>query len=106
KRATGACREIVPFELSWLTWTFGPIALVTGMRDKLSSLDADIDDAYQILLRFRSGLLGHLLVDVIARTLVRTLRLCSEIATLEWDASSRAVRVFRAERKAWEVIDE
>jgi predicted dehydrogenase len=106
RRATGACREIVPFELSWLTWIFGPVDLVTGMRGKLSSLDVDIDDAYQVLLRFRSGLLGHLLVDVISRAPVRSFRLSSDQATIEWDAVAKKVRFFRASTQEWEVIPE
>ena len=106
RRETGACREIVPFELSWLTWVLGPISVITGMRDKLSTLDADIDDTYQVLLKFRSGLLGHLLVDVIARAPVRSLRLCSEHATIEWDGAKGKVRLFRASTQAWEDIPE
>ncbi len=106
RRITGACREIVPFELSWLTWVLGPVETVSGLRAKLSALDIDIEDAYQVLLKFRSGLLGHLLVDIIARTPVRCFRLCSELATVEWDATARRVRLFRAGAKDWEDIPE
>ena len=106
KRSTGACREIVPFELSWLTWLLGPIDNVAGMKGKLSKLDVDIDDAYQMLLQFRAGTLGHLLVDVIARYPTRVFRLCSEQATLEWDAMAKQVRLFRANTQHWETIPE
>jgi len=106
RRATGACREIVPFELSWLTWVLGPIETVSGMRAKLSTLDVDIDDAYQLLIKFRSGLLGHLLVDVIARAPVRSFRLCSESATIEWDGTASLMRVFHAGAKDWEHVPE
>jgi predicted dehydrogenase len=106
KRATGACREIVPFELSWLTWLLGPVEAVSGMRGKLSSLDVDIDDAYQTLLKFKSGVLGHLLVDVIARYPARVFRLCSDLATVEWDAMAKQVRLFRASTQQWEVVPE
>lgn len=102
RRATGACREILPFELSWLTWLLGPVLAAQGMRAKLSTLDADIDDAYQVLLRFEGGLLGHLLVDVIARAPVRLFRLVSQQATLEWDAAARQVRLYRASLGTWE----
>ena len=106
KRATGACREIVPFELSWLTWLLGPVEAVSGMRGKLSSLEVDIDDAYQTLLKFKSGVLGHLLVDVIARYPTRVFRLCSDQATLEWDAMAKQVRWFHANTQQWEVVPE
>ncbi len=106
KRETGGCREIVPFELSWLTWLLGPVEAVAGMRGKLSTLDAPIDDAYQLLLKFRSGAVGHLLVDVIARAPVRAFRLLSEQTTVEWDAMARQVRVYRAATQKWEAIPE
>jgi predicted dehydrogenase len=106
KKITGACREIVPFELSWLVWLLGPIEVATSMRGKLTTLDTDIDDAYQVLMKFQSGLLGHLLVDVISRAPVRSFRLSSEQATIEWDAIVKQVRLFRAGAKDWEVIPE
>ena len=72
----------------------------------LKNLDVDIDDAYQVLLKFESGALGHLLVDVIARSPVRYFRLCSERATIEWDATgTKQVRIFRAGGD-WEIIPE
>lgn len=101
KRETGACREIVPFELTWLTWILGPIQRVTAMRNKLSTLDCDIDDAYHVLCQFENGMLGHVLVDVIARYPVRHLRLCSENGTIEWDYMQKQVRHYDAASQQW-----
>ena len=36
RRETGACREIVPFELAWLTWVLGPIQAVSCFKGKLT----------------------------------------------------------------------
>lgn len=106
KRATGACREIVPFELSWLTWLFGGVVRCVGMKAKLSTLDVDIDDAYQVLLEHQGGLRGHLLVDVIARAPVRNFRVMGEGGTLEWDAVARQLRRFDVQSGAWAVETE
>ena len=106
KPETGACREIVPFELSWLTWAFGRVAAITAMRGKVSSLEADIDDAYQLLLRFESGVMGHLLVDVVARAPVRSFRLCGAEGTLEWDGTARRLGIYDAGEKQWREIGE
>lgn len=104
KRATGACREIVPFELAWLTDIFGPVTGLACMKDKLSDLDADIDDVYQLLLR-HDGLLGHLLVDVVARPAVRVFRLNGTEGTVEWDHGANTVRVWGAQIGRWDAID-
>jgi len=101
RRATGACREIVPFELVWLTDVLGPIRSVTAFRGKLSDLETDIDDVYQCLLEFVSGVRGVLQVDVLARAPVRHFRLLGSHGTVEWDAVARDVRVYTAATREW-----
>ena len=106
KRETGACREIAPFELLWLTWLVGEVELVTGLRGKLSDLDADIDDVYHLLVRCRSGITGHVLVDVVARSALRSLRLLGTDGTIEWSLGEKAVRVYDARSKEWATHEE
>lgn len=101
RRETGACREIVPFELVWLTWALGEVTLVSCFKGKLSGLDADIDDVYQLLLGFQGGTLGHMLVDVIARVPYRVLKLISDEGVISWDWREKCVRIFRADGE-WE----
>ena len=101
KRETGACREIVPFELTWLTWVMGSVQQVSCFKDKLTKLDANIDDAYHLLLRFQNRALGHLLVDVIARAPYRTCRFLGEEGVIEWLWNDKIVRVFSAREKQW-----
>jgi predicted dehydrogenase len=101
KRATGACREIVPFELTWLTWLTGDIAKVAAMRAKVSDLACDIDDIYQILVCSRGGVYGHLMVDVLARFPVRSLRLVAQKGTIEWVADTKVVKVYSADTGEW-----
>ncbi len=67
KRKTGAAREIVPFELIWLTYLFSEIKSVYGDMAKVSNLKADIDDVYQILIEFRNGVKCILVIDVFSK---------------------------------------
>lgn len=101
KRETGACREIVPFELTWVNWVMGNVTQVTAMKGKLSDLDCDIDDAYHLLMRYENGAIGHLLVDVLARAAVRNCRFIGTTGTLEWVASEKLVRHYDTETKSW-----
>jgi len=102
KRETGACREIVPFELVWLTWVLGGVERVACLKGKVSSLEADIDDVYQLLLQFAGGALGHLLVDVVARTPVRVCRILGERGSILWDWNTYCVRVYDAPKNTWQ----
>jgi predicted dehydrogenase len=101
KHDTGGCREMVPFELSWITWLLGPVDTVSCMKAKLSGLEADIDDIYQLLMRFKSGTLGCMQVDVISRVAFRYFKLISEQGVVLWDWEKRMVRVFSAVNREW-----
>jgi predicted dehydrogenase len=100
KRETGAGREIVPFELVWLTWVFGGIDVISCLKGKLSKLDVDIDDAYQIIMKFKNGILGHMLVDVISRVAYRTFRLLGEEGVIEWNWGD-CIKVYTVKDKKW-----
>lgn len=101
RRPTGGCREIVPFELTWLTKAFGAVRSVQAYKGKLSDLDADIDDVYQAILEFQSGVVGCLQVDVIARAPVRHFHLLGAEGNIEWDIIRREVRVYSAKDSRW-----
>lgn len=107
RRATGACREIVPFELTWVNWLLGePITRVAAMKGKLSALDCDIDDVYHLLVAHRSGAIGHVQVDVLARAPVRHIRIIGESGTLEWSITEKALRLYEVSTKKWTTFQE
>ncbi len=65
KKKTGACREIVPFELEWLVWCFGKVRTLKSII-KNTTLFGEIDDIYEILIEFESGTIGHVRIDIIS----------------------------------------
>lgn len=103
RRETGAAREIVPFELNWLTYLFGAVAELNCFRAKLSRLDADIDDIYSTILVFESGVQGSMVIDAISRPGIRRARIIGEEGTLEWSWAERRVLEFQARSGEWVV---
>lgn len=101
KRETGGCREIVPFELVWLTDVFGDVKAITAQVGKVSDLPCDIDDIYQLQIKHASGVLGSLTVDVLAQPAVRHMRTLGSEGTIEWEASKNVVRLYRADQGQW-----
>jgi len=101
RKETGGCREIVPFELAWLNWIFGDVDEVAGFRDKTISLDADIDDTYAQILKYKSGTIGTLIVDVVSRSAVRNLIVNGEIGQLRWDWNEKVLKHYCAKEKKW-----
>ena len=101
RRETSAVREVVPYELNWLTYLFGPVIELNCLCAKVSQLDADIDDIYSAVLRFDSNVQGSLIVDVISRPAIRHARIMGEEGTFEWDWNGRCLREWRAADGAW-----
>lgn len=106
KKETSATREMVPFELEWLTWIFGDIKKVSCIKNKVSNLKVDIEDVYQLIFQFKNGIIGNLLVEVISRTPTRILRVVGEKGTIEWNWMEDIVRVYNADTKEWEEFKE
>lgn len=109
KRQTGACRDIVAFELDFITSFFGQVRTVSCFKDKLSHLECDIDDVYQINLRFDRGIMGSLLVNVIERIEKepsRYFKMISEEGLILWDNEQKSVRVYKSSDKMWKEYPE
>lgn len=93
RRDTGGCREIVPFELTWLNDLFGtpePAALVKARR---GDFEADIDDVYHCLLRYPQGIVGNVTVEVLSRpAATRELRIVGSQGLIVMSADDNVVR--------------
>jgi len=100
RRETGGAREIVAFELVWLTWILGGIDAVSCFKGKLSQLEADIDDIYQIIMKFKSGAFGHMQVDVISRVPDRSCKIFGEEGVIFWEWGT-GVKVYTSKDKEW-----
>jgi predicted dehydrogenase len=92
-RATGACREIVPFELTWLNGIFGVPEPLACVKAKLTDINADIDDVYHCILRYPEGVLANICVEVISRPkATRELRVLGSEGEIVFSADERCVR--------------
>lgn len=82
---TGGGREIVPFELAWLTWLFGPVKSVKAQSASKAKFAPGVEDLYQILLEFESGVRAMLQVDILARVPARRFALEGSVGRVVWD---------------------
>ncbi|MFH1420902.1 MAG: Gfo/Idh/MocA family oxidoreductase [Candidatus Aenigmatarchaeota archaeon] len=106
RKETGACREMIVFELSWIKWMFGDIKKISCIKDKLSSLETQIDDVYQTIMKFDNGIMGHVLIDVVSRVPYREFKLLCEKGVIIWDWTNRVLKVFSSEKGQWEEYHE
>lgn len=87
QKSTGGCREIVPFELTWLCKIFGHPQKSIGLFGKTIEIEgaSEIDDTYNMVFRFKEGHMMSLVVDVVSRVATRKLTINGELTQLRWD---------------------
>lgn len=104
-RDTGGCREIVPFELTWINDIFGDSKALACVKRKLTDMNAKIDDIYHCILEYPNNVIGNLTVEVISRPkAVREIRVIGTKGELVYDSDSNSIRYINLEMKDWEVI--
>ncbi|MDP2782324.1 Gfo/Idh/MocA family protein [Devosia sp.] len=102
KRDTGAAREIVPFELTWLNDIFGEAKAAACVKAKLTDMPADIDDIYHCLLRYDDNVIANLTVEVISRPrATRDMRVLGSEGEIVFSADSNSVRYINTSMEEW-----
>lgn len=95
KKETSACREMLPFELIWLNWLMkSTVDKISGSISKISNLKMDADDTILANLKYKNGIIGNIIIDVISRKPFRTLRVLGSTGVLEWERFNSIIKVF------------
>ena len=102
KRHTGAAREIVPFDLAYLSWLLGEPSSISATKIMTGVLDADIDDIYALTYRSDNCKLVQMTIDVVSQTAYRTTRIVGEKGNVELDTVKGTLSLFDSERGTWE----
>lgn len=100
---TGGCREIVPFELTWIADCLGFPEKVMAYHGATMDVGAHIADTYAISLKFASSF-GVMLIDVTSRYAVRHLILNFENAQIQWRWDVNSLQLYDAVEKNWQTI--
>ena len=104
--ATGGAREIVPFELTWLTNLFGFPEMVCGNVRKTITIDGaeKVDDTYNFLLDYED-FLATVTIDVVTRHATRRLLINGEQKQLIWDWNQKNIRIYDPSRDQWQNLE-
>lgn len=104
KRSNG-CRELLAIELPWIMKTFGPIDKVQVQKTKVTKLNIDYEDCYMILIHHINGAIGTLVVDVVSREAIRTLRIFGENLFMQWNGTPDSFAVKNIETGNLETVN-
>ena len=102
---TNGCREILAIELPWLIKAFGGIQSVYTVKRKLTGLHIDYKDCYMMILNHENGNIGMVMVDVVSREAVRSLKVIGEEVYYSWEGTPDSFIQKNMQRKELECID-
>ena len=102
---TGGAREIVPFELTWLTHLFGFPKRVCGNVRKTINIEGaeEIDDTYNFLLDYKD-FMATFTIDVVSRYATRRLLINGDEKQLQWDWNLNQIQVYDPIKTKWENV--
>lgn len=102
---TGGCREIVPFELTWLNDIFGEAKPLACVRRKLTDMQANIDDIYHCLFEYPKNVIGNLTVEVISRPkATREFRVLGSKGEITFSGDTNSLKYINTDMNEWEVL--
>jgi predicted dehydrogenase len=103
---TGGCREIIPFELTWLNDIFGDSKPLACVRKKLTDINANIDDIYHCILEYPNNVIGNLTVEVVSRPkATREIRILGSEGEIVYSADSNKLRYINLQMTDWKRIN-
>ena len=98
KPETGAAREIVPFDLVYLTWLFGFPKNMTAMKMNSGTLGVEIDDVYSLIYQVESGPQVCFNIEVVSKESYRKTIVVGSQGNMEIDNVSGELRVMQGDK--------
>lgn len=86
-------------EFDYLYWLLGDVQSVFCLCARTGSLEIDTEDLALATMRFRAGAAAHVKLDYLRQPYRRSLTLCGEAGTLEWDFGQGTVTWWDAARQ-------
>jgi len=104
-KATGGGREIVPFELTWITLLLGLPKRVVGFYKKTIQIKGaeEIDDTYNLLMDY-DQMIFNLSVDVVSRYATRRMVINGDKKQLYWNWDDNCIKLYSSEDNVWTEI--
>jgi len=104
-KETGAAREILPFELTWLNDFFGDPQALACVKTKLTDMEINIDDIYHSILKYPNNLLVNLTIEVISRPrATRELRILGSEGEISYSQDNNILKYITTDMKEWKII--
>lgn len=98
-KRTNGCRELFAIELPWMMDALGEIESYHSQHCKLTGLQIDYDDTYQVMIKHSTGIIGCLMVDVVTPHAGRCIEVFGEGSYLVWGGTPDSLKVMEESKE-------
>jgi len=93
-------------ELDLARCLMGEVEQVFCVAGSLGPLDLDVEDTAEIILRFRSGAIGSVHLNMIQRTYSRSCKVVGTEGIVTWDLAEGILKCFSAKTGEWQAFQD
>lgn len=99
----GGCLLDESHAIDYMRWLVGEITEVSAVVERVSSLEIATDDLADLTVRFQSGTIGNIHMDLFAWNMHGHFEFLGERGAIQWRRFENEVRVFDPAANRWEV---
>jgi predicted dehydrogenase len=90
--------------LDYMRWLFGEVDSLTAMTGQVSQLELEVEDVAEIVLNFKSGLIGSVHLDYFQQPPAHWLEINTEKGQVHWDNATGEARLYSAQNQTWQML--
>jgi predicted dehydrogenase len=90
--------------IDYLRWLMGEVVSLSALTGQISDLDLKVEDAAEIVFKFKQGSFGSLHLDYYQQPPSHTLEITGTRGLIRWDNADGAVHLYRAAAGLWETF--
>ena len=99
----GGCVLDESHAIDYMRWLLGEIVEVSAVVDHVSSLEMDTDDIADLTVRFASGCVGNIHMNLFAWNMHSHFELMGEDGVIQWRRFDNEIRLFDPKANRWEI---
>jgi predicted dehydrogenase len=99
----GGCLLDESHAIDYMRWLLGDVVEVSAAVERVSSLEISTDDLADLTVRFASGAIGNIHMNLFAWNVHSHLEIMGEKGVIQWRRFENEIRVFDPTANRWEI---